>query len=322
MSVRAARPARAASKQALQPPAAEQPSDASLDDMLNCVESLVQRAQNDLPQDIETACSLEASRGRVEREALCAELHSVEDECALLTRPHGVGRETWRHRRHAGPQNHSAHAAAALQGAQRAHPLIVRELERRCGALLMQAAGQRQLLAFARWSMYVRALDTTSDGARRTAELAACERAFDVQSSQANAARAKCEQLTIDNASLRRRLAAEEERSRSLVRVGQQAAARGGGGGGAAARAAGARRERRGRHRQGGVGGAGAIARQTTVPGKSLIPTTPPTLRSSRKIPPRTWRSCCSRRSRRRDRRRRPRLCSPACGATPRTSSP
>jgi len=90
----------------------------------------------------------------------------------------------------------------------------------------MQAAGQRQLLAFARWSTYVRALDTTSDGARRAAELAACERAFDVQSSQANAARAKCEQLTIDNASLRRRLAAEEERSRSLVRVGQQAAAR------------------------------------------------------------------------------------------------
>ena len=30
----------------------------------------------------------------------------------------------------------------------------------------MQAAGQRQLLACARWSMYGRALDTTSDGAR------------------------------------------------------------------------------------------------------------------------------------------------------------
>ena len=83
MSVRAARLARAASKQSMQPPAAEQPSDASLDDMLNRVESLVQRAQSDLPHDIETACSLEASRGRVEREALCAELHSVEDECAL-----------------------------------------------------------------------------------------------------------------------------------------------------------------------------------------------------------------------------------------------
>ena len=228
MSVRAARLARAASKQALQAsaPAAEQPSDASLDDMLNRVESLVQRAQSDLPHDIETACSLEASRGRVEREALCAELHSVEDECALLN---VLTASAVRHGATAATPDrkiHSAHAAAALQGAQRAHPLIVRELERRCGALLMQAAGQRQLLAFARWSMYVRALDTTSDGARRTAELAACERAFDVQSSQANAARAKCEQLTIDNASLRRRLSAEEERSRSLVRVGQQAAAR------------------------------------------------------------------------------------------------
>ena len=182
MSVRAARLARAASKQALQAsaPAAEQPSDASLDDMLNRVESLVQRAQSDLPHDIETACSLEASRGRVEREALCAELHSVEDECALL---HVLTASAVRHGATAATPDrkiHSAHAAAALQGAQRAHPLIVRELERRCGALLMQAAGQRQLLAFARWSMYVRALDTTSDGARRTAELAACERAFDV----------------------------------------------------------------------------------------------------------------------------------------------
>ena len=228
MSVRAARLARAASKQSMQAsaPAAEPPSDASLDDMLNRVESLVQRAQSDLPHDIETACSLEASRGRMEREALCAELHSVEDECALL---HVLTASAVRHGATAATPDrkiHSAHAAAALQGAQRAHPLIVRELERRCGALLMQAAGQRQLLAFARWSTYARALDTTSDGARRLAELAACERAFDVQSSQANAARAKCEQLTIDNASLRRRLAAEEERSRSLVRVGQQAAAR------------------------------------------------------------------------------------------------
>ena len=144
MSVRAARLARAASKQSMQPPAAEQSSDASLDDMLNRVESLVQRAQSDLPHDIETACSLEASRGRVEREALCAELHSVEDECALL---HVLTASAVRHGATAAtPERkiHSAHAAAALQGAQRAHPLIVRELERRCGALLMQAAGQRR----------------------------------------------------------------------------------------------------------------------------------------------------------------------------------
>ena len=222
MSVRAARLARAASKQAMQPASAPA-ADASLDDMLNRVESLVQRAQNDLPQDIETACSLEASRGRVEREALCAELHSVEDECALL---HVLTASAVRHGATAATPDrkiHSAHAAAALQGAQRAHPLIVRELERRCGALLMQAAGQRQLLAFARWSTYVRALDTTSDGARRTAELAACERAFDVQSSQANAARAKCEQLTIDNASLRRRRRSCCWRGRSSPRAARPA---------------------------------------------------------------------------------------------------
>ena len=153
------------------------------------------------------------------------------------------------------------------------------------------------------------------------AELAACERAFDVQSSQANAARARCEQLTIDNASLQRRLAAEEERSRSLVRVGQQAAARAarrrrsccwrGRSSPRAARPAPRRRRRRRRRGR----------RAGCFPSKSLFHATDlrfcDHLENSAANVAQLLLA-----ARRRGRRRRPRPCSPACGATPRTSSP
>ena len=164
-------------------------------------------------------------RIRTEREALCAELHSVEDEAAAA-RAHGVGRgmAPWPPRRSV----KSAAGAVRLRFTEPGRCALIERPGASGGAAPngRSAGAAPSLLAFARWSAYVRALDTTSDGARRSADSRRAS-ARSTCSRRRRAPRAPgCEQLTIDNASLQRRLAAEEERSRSLVRVGQQAAAR------------------------------------------------------------------------------------------------